>query len=258
MQPSRPSGDTMSTDTRVGLVLGGGGSVGVAYHAGALAALEHDLGWDPRCGRARRHVSRVGRRARCLRRGVAATDLAAFTVGAGVLHSDPSVMQALASRPSFPPVTLRHLLRLPRIPTPGAIAGLARLSAKQRGVPFAALSTLMMPEGREVLSPHLTFLDAEQGWPEERLLVCAVRRKDLRRVVFGATTPTPALSLAVAASCAVPGYFADVDIEGDGYVDGGVVSATNADVLSSYDVDLAIVISPMTGVGGSPASQLIR
>ena len=33
---------------RVGLVLGGGGRIGLAYHAGALAALEHDLGWDPR------------------------------------------------------------------------------------------------------------------------------------------------------------------------------------------------------------------
>lgn len=34
--------------TRVGLVLGGGGAVGQAHHAGVLAALEHDLGWDPR------------------------------------------------------------------------------------------------------------------------------------------------------------------------------------------------------------------
>ena len=34
--------------TRVGLVLGAGGLVGQANHAGALAALEHDLGWDPR------------------------------------------------------------------------------------------------------------------------------------------------------------------------------------------------------------------
>jgi NTE family protein len=33
---------------RVGLVLGGGGVVGVAYHAAALAAIERDLGWEPR------------------------------------------------------------------------------------------------------------------------------------------------------------------------------------------------------------------
>ena len=34
--------------TRVGLVLGAGGVVGQAYHAGVLAALEHDHGFDAR------------------------------------------------------------------------------------------------------------------------------------------------------------------------------------------------------------------
>ena len=34
--------------TRVGLVLGAGGVVGQAYHAGVLAVLEHDCGFDAR------------------------------------------------------------------------------------------------------------------------------------------------------------------------------------------------------------------
>ena len=34
--------------TSVALVLGAGGLVGQAYHAGVLAALEAELGWDPR------------------------------------------------------------------------------------------------------------------------------------------------------------------------------------------------------------------
>jgi predicted acylesterase/phospholipase RssA len=34
--------------TRIGLVLGAGGVVGHAFHAGALAALEDETGWDPR------------------------------------------------------------------------------------------------------------------------------------------------------------------------------------------------------------------
>lgn len=33
---------------RIGLVLAAGGFVGQAYHAGVLAALEHDYGWVPR------------------------------------------------------------------------------------------------------------------------------------------------------------------------------------------------------------------
>lgn len=33
---------------RIGLVLGGGGASGLAFRAGSLWALHHDLGWDPR------------------------------------------------------------------------------------------------------------------------------------------------------------------------------------------------------------------
>ena len=38
--------------TSVGLVLGAGGVVGQAYHAGVLAAIETELGWDPRTANA--------------------------------------------------------------------------------------------------------------------------------------------------------------------------------------------------------------
>jgi hypothetical protein len=38
----------MTRPLHTGLVLGGAGIVGLAYHAAALTALEHDLGWDAR------------------------------------------------------------------------------------------------------------------------------------------------------------------------------------------------------------------
>ena len=60
-------------------------------------------------------------------------------------------------------------------------------------------------------------------------------------------TPSVPIHLAVAASCAVPGYFAPVRIEERSYVDGGVHSPTNAAVLRASGVDLAVVISPMSG-----------
>jgi NTE family protein len=67
------------------------------------------------------------------------------------------------------------------------------------------------------------------------------------------------LSLALAASCAVPGYFAGVEIDGEVFVDGGAISATNADVLSRHDLDLAVVVSPMTGTGRRlSVSQVVR
>ncbi len=37
-----------STHPRVGLVLGAGGTVGAAYHAGVLFSIEHHTGFDPR------------------------------------------------------------------------------------------------------------------------------------------------------------------------------------------------------------------
>ena len=53
------------------------------------------------------------------------------------------------------------------------------------------------------------------------------------------------------ASCAIPGYFQPVDIGGTEYVDGGVHSATNADVLRSEGLDVVVVISSMSAAHGS-------
>ena len=75
-----------------------------------------------------------------------------------------------------------------------------------------------------------------------------------RRVVFGrAGTPAAPLHLAVAASCAVPGYFAPVRIGTHTYVDGGAHSPTNAATLRDSGLDLVVVVSPMSGPSGLPA-----
>ena len=63
---------------RVGLVLGGGGAVGLAYHAAALAALEHELEWDPRDAEVIVGTSAGAVIAALLRRGVSAADLAGY------------------------------------------------------------------------------------------------------------------------------------------------------------------------------------
>jgi NTE family protein len=67
-------------------------------------------------------------------------------------------------------------------------------------------------------------------------------------VVFGSheTVATPAE--AVAASCAIPGFFSPVMIGDVAYIDGGLHSPTNADLLAErgLDLDLVIVSSPMS------------
>jgi NTE family protein len=243
--------------------LGGGGAVGAAYHAGALAALEQDLGWDARLASVIVGTSAGSLVGGLLRSGVPSTDLAALAVGADVRDASPELVTSLLDRPAFPPITLGSFLRTPRMPSPMMMLGLAKLTLRRRAFPFGALS-MMLPEGREVLAPHLAFIDkiapgGAKAWPADPLLVCAVRRRDWRRIVFGSRPATPPLSLALAASCAVPGYFAGVEIDGQVYVDGGAISATNADVLSRRELDLAIVVSPMTGNGRRPSvSQIVR
>ena len=56
----------------------------------------------------------------------------------------------------------------------------------------------------------------------------------------------PDVADAVAASCAIPALFAAVKIGHEAYVDGGVHSPTNADVLRGAAVDTVLVLSPMS------------
>jgi NTE family protein len=99
-----------------------------------------------------------------------------------------------------------------------------------------------------------------RAWMGTRALrPCEQHARDWRRTVLGPRDATVSLSAALAASCAVPGYFAGVTLDGDSFVDGGVVSATNADLLADFDLDLVIVISPMTGYSQWPSvSRAVR
>jgi NTE family protein len=115
-----------------------------------------------------------------------------------------------------------------------------------------------MPEGTvgtEVITAAISGL-WQGGWPRRALWVCAVRERDGKRVVFGRDSH-PSVADAVGASCAIPGFFRPVVIEGDAFVDGGVHSPTNADLLARGVVqgdadrgaDLVIVSSPMSLAG---------
>lgn len=114
----------------------------------------------------------------------------------------------------------------------------------------------MAPAGRIDLTERAEVLSALSGsaWPDG-LWVCAARRRDGGRVVFGRTGSPPApLSRAVAASCAIPGYFAPVRIGNVTYFDGGVYSPTNADVVREEHLDLVVVVSPMSAANGKARS----
>ena len=103
---------------RVGLVLGAGGVTGLAYHVAALAAFDHDLGWDPRTADIVVGTSAGSVVAALLRRGIPASDLSAVAVGGETSASPEALARALRDRPEFPPLSLRSMVgRLPRLPT---------------------------------------------------------------------------------------------------------------------------------------------
>jgi NTE family protein len=238
--------------TRVGLVLGGGGVVGQAYHSGVLAVLQHDFGFDARTADMIVGTSAGSITGTLLRLGVSPEDLAAWTVKAP-LSGDDDVLRHMAETtvPTLAPLNPLHLLRRP-LRLPGRHMLQRAVTRPLQFRPLAAGMTLLAPGHHDVVEQLAALRELEKaGWPEPHLWICAVRRRDGRRVVFGRPDAPPApLHLAVAASCAVPGYFAPVRIGPHNYVDGGVHSPTNAAILRHAGLDLVIVISPMSGDAG--------
>jgi NTE family protein len=226
---------------KIGLVLGAGGVTGGAYLAGTLAALENDLGWDARTADVIVGTSAGSLVGALLRSGVPAGDLAAWTVGTHLSDDATGVLGSVA-RPHFDPVRLRQFLRPLRVPRPSSL-----WSALRHPGSFDPMRALVMhlADGDRDLLSEVAFLG--DAWPERPFYCCAVRRSSGARTVFGRDRiPEKGLAAAVAASCAVPGYFAPVDVDGSLYLDGGVASPTNGSVLRDEDLDLVIVVSPMS------------
>lgn len=224
----------------MGLVLGGGGTAGLAHLAGALLALQQDLRWDPAQADVIVGTSAGSIAGTLLRAGLTVDDLAAWSsevapLDTGRAHRD--FLEQLADSP------MRLRWPVPRSPfetgrlladlTRGRIAlGAAVLSA----LPFGPLDAGCVLERLGELTT---------SWPGSPLWIPAVRMADGHRVVFGRDRDAP-LGKAVAASCAIPGLYRPVSIAGRRYLDGGAHSSTNADLIADAGVELAIVIAPMS------------
>jgi NTE family protein len=60
----------------------------------------------------------------------------------------------------------------------------------------------------------------------------------------------------VAASCAIPSFYRPVVIGGRRYVDGGLHSASNLDLVRGLDLDLAICLNPLSTDQRDPGRYL--
>ena len=236
----------------IGLVLGAGGVVGQAYQAGVLAALEREIGWDPRLATIVVGTSAGSVTGAALRVGVPATDLAASLYGVPPSRRGGAILRRILPGDTgpLPTPSVRSILRPWNLPSPALVVRAARRPLAFRADVAAAT---LIPRGQLDISERAQGLDDLIGdrWPEG-LRICAVRRSDGGRVVFGRAGAPPArLASAVLASCAIPGYFRPITIEGTDYIDGGIHSVTNADVLRSEGLDLVVIISSMSAAHGS-------
>lgn len=197
-----------------GVVLGGGGIAGVAWEAGIVAGL----------GRAGVNLSSAD---------VVVGTSAGSIVGSHVAFATD--LQALAARSladsgsdpaAVPPVDLDSVLTL--------IAPLfdpALDPVQARRQIGAAARAAAVGEEHAHIARIATLLPAGGLWPEHRFLVTAVDTESGELVAWHRGSGVP-LDLAVASSCAVPGAYPPVTIGGRRYMDGGMRSATNADLAA--------------------------
>ena len=225
------------------LVLGAGGLTGQAFHLGVLSALHDALGFDGREADVLVGTSAGSMVAAGLACGLSAHDMAEeLRTGRSARPRRPRQGGAGGEVLAMPAQADPDPRRGPH--SPGALLAAARRPWAARP---SALAGVLLPAGRQstgAIDRGVRRLQPS-GWPDRDLRVCAVRSRDARRVVLDRASGVD-LGPAVAASCAVPAWFAPVRVGGETYVDGGVHSPSNADVVLPDRPDLVVVLSPMS------------
>ncbi|MCU1667641.1 MAG: Patatin [Blastococcus sp.] len=219
------------SDQGTALVLGGGGITGIAWEIGLLAGLAE-----------------------------AGVDLsgADFVVGTsagsvvGAQVTSGAELEELYAR-QLEPATGETAARLNR----ATLAQFGWAMLRTRGdhaafrrrigsIALAAEKAGLTPSEQERLDVIGARLVSTE-WPERPFVVTAVDAESGKFRTFDRESGVPLVS-AVAASCAVPGVYPPVSIDGSRYVDGGMRSAANADVAQGYD--RLVVLAPIPrGIG---------
>ena len=229
---------------RVALVLGAGGPLGHAYHAGVLRALEHAIGWDARLSDLVVGTSAGAQVGALLRAGLSGADLAARVSGEPLRPEVAEIAQHYV-RPDHRHPHPDH----PRRRAPAAPRFLLHALSRPSLLRPGRLASALLPEGRVRLDAQAHGLRNVFGhrWPDRALWITAVHLDSGERVAVGAPGAPPIdVGTAVTCSGAVPGVHVPVHWEGRRYVDGGMASATHVDLVADQPVDLVIVSSPLS------------
>ena len=212
-------------DTRA-LVLAGGGVTGIAWELGLVVGLS------------RQDVD------------VTAADLilgtsAGSTVGAQIASGVPlTELQAAQLADETSEITVDLDVDEFRARLAGLVADAPDPQAARARVGRMALEAKTVPEAvrRRAIEARLPVHE----WPAQRLVITAVDAATGELVLFDRDTGVPLVD-AVAASCAVPGVWPPVTIDGRRYVDGGARSLANADLAAGHDRVLVVVPMALEG-----------
>jgi NTE family protein len=210
---------------RLGLVLGGGGIAGIAWHTGVLRGLAE-------CGADLTSADRLV--------GTSAGATVAVQVGAGCSVDelfDRQVDPASLATELTPGLSVTELWeRMVPIYTESVDE-----DERRRRLGRLALEAETVDEAvrRRVIAARLEDLD----WADGRVAVVACEATTGQRRVFDGTSGVDVVD-AVAASCAVPGVWPPVTIDGSRYVDGGIWSLTNSDL--AIGCDRVVVLAPLS------------
>lgn len=230
-----------------GLVLGGGGLVGMAYHAGALKALD-ERGYDATASEVLVGTSAGSIIAAYLAAGWAATDFYEYAHGRHAdVWKDPADASE-AQRQMFEPLWGSRRERVQR--GIGSLYALAssRGFLKHVGGRVPGAVRRAFPAGLYSTERSRIRLQEELGtrWPDRKLYVIGVEMHTGARRPFSKEEKEPApFADAVRASIAIPGVFPPVEIGGRHYVDGGAYSATSLDVAADEGCRSIVCIAPL-------------
>lgn len=210
---------------------------------GALNAIAEETGWDP--GSAD-HV--LGTSAGSMVAAMVTSAIPPWLMMAYAMGNGVEGLPALGAGPDAFGGELRMHWTFPR-PVLGS-PSLALLSLREPWKYGPAGIAAWLPHGMISTEPLKAVVRrmVPKGWvAHPSLWLVAVDYKTGERVVFGrAGSPSADLADAVAASCAIPGFYHPVMILGRRYVDGGIFSAANLDQVAATDAELVICLNPLT------------
>jgi NTE family protein len=244
----------MSPATRRGLVLGGGGVLGAAWMVGALSVLEEEIGVDLREFDEIVGTSAGSVLAALLGSGVGVDDLRRHQLGEQ-LDSGPMA----GFHWDYDNATGGDLPQRPRVRF-GSGGMIFRNATHLRRLPPTAVLSALLPEGRGRLDSVGALIRhvVPSGWaPRGGVRIVAMDYESGQRIPFGgAGMPEAELADAVMASCAIPGWYQPVRIDGRRYIDGGAWSATSVDLMVGLDLTEVFVVAPMVSFAMDEPTQL--